>query len=199
MSVTCDRSVDLSGYCNFRHKSSNWNIFESGVKHLTFNGQMMDQTFVYVVHNIKHLSVIMWELFVGMCPKNIYSFWIKLFVLILEVASIDHYTRYFRIPVVITISVSRKKIYNQYLGTYDNKLFGWSGVYFISILHLYITVTCRHTIVFYGKDFFSNIKMSSKRLEYLNIFPSFFKKFNTSWNQKKYFNSICVLFILIIW
>ena len=25
--------------------------------------------------------------------------------------------------------------------------FGWSGVYFIFILHLYITVTCRHTIV----------------------------------------------------
>jgi hypothetical protein len=27
------------------------------------------------------------------------------------------------------------------------KIFGWSGVYFIFILHLYITVTCRHTIV----------------------------------------------------
>ena len=26
-------------------------IVESGVKHLTSNGQMMDQTFVYVVHN----------------------------------------------------------------------------------------------------------------------------------------------------
>jgi hypothetical protein len=38
---------------------------------------------------------------------------------------------------------------------------------------------------FYGKDCFSNIKTSSKRLEYLNIFPSFFKKFNTSLNQKK--------------
>jgi hypothetical protein len=34
------------------------------------------------------------------------------------------------------------------------------------------------------KHCFSNIKTSSKRLEYLNIFPSFFKKFNTSWNQK---------------
>jgi hypothetical protein len=31
------------------------------------------------------------------------------------------------------------------------KYFGLSGVYFISILHLYITVTCRHTIVFYAK------------------------------------------------
>jgi hypothetical protein len=52
-------SVDFSGYSNFRHKSSNWNIFESGVKHLlTSNGQMMDQQFVYVVHNIKHIWVI---------------------------------------------------------------------------------------------------------------------------------------------
>jgi hypothetical protein len=54
---------DFSGYSNFRHKSSNWNIFESGVKHLTSNGQMMDQEFVYVVHNIKHLWVIMWHIF----------------------------------------------------------------------------------------------------------------------------------------
>ena len=78
------------------------------------------------------------------------------------------------------------------------KYFGWSGVYFILILHLYITVTCRHTIVFYGKDCFSNIKTSSKRLEYLKIFPSFFKKFNTSWNQKKmcfiYFNNLVKYF-----
>ena len=65
-------------------------IFESGVKHLTSNGQMMDQTFVYVVHNIKHLWVIMWELSVGLCPKHIHSFRIKLYVFILEVASIDH-------------------------------------------------------------------------------------------------------------
>ena len=64
--------------------------------------------------------------------------------------------------------------------------YGWSGVYFIFILHLYITVTCRHTIVFYGKHCFSNIKT-----EYLNIFPSFFKKFNTSWNQK---NTVFYLF-----
>jgi hypothetical protein len=52
-----------TGYSNFRHKSSNWNIFESGVKHLTSNGHMMDQKFVYVVHNIKHLWVIMWHIF----------------------------------------------------------------------------------------------------------------------------------------
>ena len=63
LSVTCDRSVDFSGYSNFHHKSSNWNIFESSVKHLTSNGQMMDQKFVYVVHNIKHLWVIMWHIF----------------------------------------------------------------------------------------------------------------------------------------
>ena len=50
----------------------------------------------------------------------------------------------------------------------------------VFILFLYITVTCRHTIVFYDKYCFSNIKTSSKRLEYLNIYPSFFKKFNTS-------------------
>ena len=74
------------------------------------------------------------------------------------------------------------------------KYFGWSGVYFISILHLYITVTCRHTIVFYGKDCCSNIKTSSKRLEYFNIFPSFFKKFNTSWNPKNTL-TVFVLFI----
>ena len=76
--------------------------------------------------------------------------------------------------------------------------FGWSGVYFIVILHLYITVTCRHTctIVFYGKDCFSNNKTSSKCLEYLNIFPSFFKKFNTSWNQFFfiYFNNLVKYF-----
>ena len=77
----------------------------------------------------------------------------------------------------------RKYIINNW-GLMNFFYFGWSGVYFIFILHLYITVTCRHTIVFYGIDCFSNIKPSSKRLEYLNIFPSFFKKFNTSWNQK---------------
>ena len=53
--------MDFSGYPNFRHKSSNWNIFESGVKHLTSNEQMMDQKFVYVVyktalcHNVEYL------------------------------------------------------------------------------------------------------------------------------------------------
>jgi hypothetical protein len=47
--VTCDRSVVFSGYSNFPHKSSNWNSFESGVKHLTSKEQMMDQKFVYVL------------------------------------------------------------------------------------------------------------------------------------------------------
>ena len=147
MSVTCHRSVDFSGYSNFRHKSSNWNIFESGVKHLTSNGQMMDQTFVYVVHNIKHLWVIMWELSVGLCP---YLLLLDQTILLHFRSSIDRpLNGYLRIPVVITISVSRKKIYNQSLGAYEKKnYFGWSGVYFIFILRLYITVTCRHTIVF---------------------------------------------------
>jgi hypothetical protein len=38
-------------------------VTESGVKHLTSNGQLMNQKFVYVVHNIKHLWVIMWHIF----------------------------------------------------------------------------------------------------------------------------------------
>jgi hypothetical protein len=44
----------------------------------------------------------------------------------------------------------------------------------------YITVTCRHTIVFYGKDCFSNIKTSSKRMEYLNIFNTTFKNISVT-------------------
>jgi hypothetical protein len=35
--------MDFSGYSNFRHRSGDWNIVESGVNHLTSNGQMMDQ------------------------------------------------------------------------------------------------------------------------------------------------------------
>jgi hypothetical protein len=130
LSVTCDRFVDFSGYSNFRHKSSKWNIFESGVKHLTSNGQMMDQTFVYVVHNIKHLWVIMWELSVGLCP---YLLLLDQTILLHFRSSIDRpLNGYLRIPVVITISVSRKKIYNQSLGAYEKKLFWmkWSLFYF---------------------------------------------------------------------
>jgi hypothetical protein len=86
--------------------------------------------------------------------------------------------------IICPLYPERKYIINNW-GLMKKKYFWWSGVYFIFNLHLYITVTCRHTctIVFYGKDCFSNIKTSSKCLEYLNIFPSFFKKFNTSWNQ----------------
>ena len=35
----------------------------SATKVVTSNGQMMDQKFVYVVHNIKQLWVIMWHIF----------------------------------------------------------------------------------------------------------------------------------------
>ena len=66
----------------------------------------------------------------------------------------------------------------------------WCLFYF----YLTFTVTCRHTIVFYGRDYFSNIKTSSKRLEYLNIFSSFFKKFNTSWNQKILSQYLCFIY-----
>jgi hypothetical protein len=92
---------------------------------------------------------------------------------------------YLRIPVVITISVSRKKIYNHSLGAYEKKLFWmkWSLFYFYLTFVYNCYVPTYHRF-FYSKDCFSNIKTSSKRLEYLNIFPSFFKKFNTSWNQK---------------
>ena len=76
--------------------------------------------------------------------------------------------------------------------------FGWNGVYFIFMLYNCYVPTYHR---FYGKDCFSNIKTSSKRLEYLNIFPSIFKKFNTSWNQKKnqylcfiYFNNLVKYF-----
>ena len=92
---------------------------------------------------------------------------------------------YLRIPVVITISVSRKKIYNQSLGAYERKLFlmKWCLFYFYLTFVYNCYVPTYHRFC-YGKDCFSNIKTSSKRLEYLNIFPSFFKKFKTSWNPK---------------
>jgi hypothetical protein len=58
--------------------------------------------------------------------------------------------------------------------------------YFTRLLKSYIVYNCYVPTYhrFYGKDCFSNIKTSSKRLEYLNIFPSLSKKFSTSWNQK---------------
>jgi hypothetical protein len=80
------------------------------------------------------------------------------------------------------------------LGAYDKKLFWmkWCLSYFY--LTFVYNCYCRHTIVFYGKDCFSNIKTSSKRLKYLNILPSFFKKFNTSWNQKNTLTVLCFIY-----
>ena len=75
--------------------------------------------------------------------------------------------------------------------------FGWSGVYFISILHLYITVTCRHTIVFYGKDCFSNIKTLSKRLEYLNIFRRFSRNLTPRETKKIFQQYMYLCFIYL--
>jgi hypothetical protein len=49
-------------------------FFESGVKHLTSNGQMMDQKFVYVVHDIKHLWVIMWHIFTSTNNTTTHNF-----------------------------------------------------------------------------------------------------------------------------
>jgi hypothetical protein len=55
------------------------------------------QTITYA-HDRTHIRILIAPLvssnssqgYVGLCPKNIYSFWIKLFYFILEVASIDH-------------------------------------------------------------------------------------------------------------
>ena len=107
------------------------------------------QTITYA-HDRTHIRILIALLvssnspqgYVGLFPKNINSFWIKLFYFILEVASIDHYT-YLSIPVVITISESRKKIYNQKLGAYEKQTI-LNEVVFILFLS-YITVTCRHT------------------------------------------------------
>jgi hypothetical protein len=54
------------------------------------------QTITYA-HDRTHIRILISPLvssnssqgYVGLCPKNIYSFWIKLFYFILEVASID--------------------------------------------------------------------------------------------------------------
>jgi hypothetical protein len=55
------------------------------------------QTITYA-HDRTHIRILIAPLvssnsphgYVGLCPKNIYSFWIKLFYFIIEVASIDH-------------------------------------------------------------------------------------------------------------
>ena len=59
----CDKGCQWLATDLWISLGSNWNIVECGVKHLTSNGQMMDQKFVYVVLNIKHLWVIMWHIF----------------------------------------------------------------------------------------------------------------------------------------
>ena len=126
----------------------------------------------------------MWELSVGLCPKK--------YLLLLDQTILLQFRSSINRPLNLPQYPGRKYIINNW-GLMKKNYFGWSGVYFIFVLHLYITVTCWHTIVFYGKHCFSNIKTSSKRLEYLNIFPSFFKKFNTSWNQYLcfiYFNNL---------
>ena len=165
--------MDFSGYSNFRHKSSKWNMFESGVKHLTSNGQMMDQTFVYVVHKIKHLWVIMWELSVGLCP---YLLLLDQTILLHFRSSIDRpLNGYLRIPVVITISYPGGKYIINHWGLMKKNYFGWSGVYFIFILHLYITVTCLHTIVFVTAKIASQI--SKRHLSASNIW-TFFRRFS---------------------
>jgi hypothetical protein len=46
--------------------------------------------------------------------------------------------------------LTRKYIINHW-GLMKKSYFGWSGLYFIFILHLYMTVTCRHTIKFLEK------------------------------------------------
>jgi hypothetical protein len=65
--VTCDRSVDFSGYSIFRHKSSNWNIFESGVKHLTSNGQMMVST----IKTVPRALYLVWSMVFSTILSNI--------------------------------------------------------------------------------------------------------------------------------
>ena len=184
MSVTCDRFVDFSGYSNFRHKSSKWNIFESGVKHLTSNGQMMDQTPVYVVHNIKHLWVIMWELSVGLCP---YLLLLDQTILLHFRSSIDRpLNGYLRIPVVITISVSRKKIYNQSLGAYEKKTILDEVVFILFLSYICIWLLRADIPSFFTAKIASQI--SKRHLSAWNIwtfFRRFSRNFNTSWNQKK--------------
>ena len=73
------------------------------------------------------------------------------------------------------------------------KYFGWSGVYFIFILHLYITVTCRHTctIVFYGKDCFSNIK---RHRSTWNIW-TFSRRFSRNLTPRETKKKLCFIYL----
>jgi hypothetical protein len=77
-------------------------------------------------------------------------------------------------------------------------------VVFILFFILY-NITCRHTIVFYGKDNkyrafqTSKLHLSACNCNIWTFSVVFFKNFNTSAVvHQKHFNSICVLLILII-
>jgi hypothetical protein len=79
-------------------------------------------------------------------------------------------------------SCTRKYIINHW-GLMKKKYFGWSGLYFIFILHLYMTVTCRHIIVFYYLfSVFRGIMPA--------IFGRFSKKLSTSRAPEKYFTRL---------
>ena len=84
------------------------------------------------------------------------------------------------------------------MGAYEKKLFWmkWCLFYFYLTFVYNCYVPTYHR--FYGKDCFSNIKTSSKRLEYLNIFPSFFKKFNTSCTKTILQQYLCFIYFNIL-
>ena len=79
---------------------------------------------------------------------------------------------------ILTISVSRKKIYNQQLGSYEKKTI-LDEVVFILFL-CYITGTCRHTIVFYGKI---ASQTSKRHLSACNI-RTFYRRFSRNLTPK---------------
>jgi hypothetical protein len=63
---------------NFNWNDCNWE-FKIGVFVLALESTLIKEL---VIENVRAICWIV--------PKNIYSFWIKLFYFILEVASIDH-------------------------------------------------------------------------------------------------------------
>ena len=123
-------------------------------------------------HNVRAICWIV--------PKK-YPFLLDQTILLHFRSSIDRpLNGYLQIPVVITISASRKKIYN----LMKKKLFWmkWCLFYFYLTFVYNCYVPTYHRFLL--QDCFSNIKTSSTRLEYLNIFQSFFKKFNSSCTKK---------------
>ena len=66
--------------CNWEFKMSIHVYLKSGYLSFALESSLKKEL---VIENVRTKSV-------GLCPKNIYSFWIKLFYFILEVASIDH-------------------------------------------------------------------------------------------------------------